>query len=1167
MSESGSAQLINEFVQALSDEIEALEKIENPYILVRFQQQIAYSDKQHWYVFKANHSVSILKDTPCQIHYQEKDYAVYVVGGEGTSIILSSYNQLPKMSGFVRLERGAIVLVKRLVQCLLENKDRPNPIGMRMFPTNGSIYSATQIADFDMSILPKSNTLRQNQAIFSSLTNDISYLWGLPGSGKTTVIGQIIQHLYQQDRSVLVVSHTNTAVDGALEKAFKHIDPDRSLTVSTCPILRIGTPAKKLPHCLLLREQAKSLNQELSTRHDTLSAKQKQLESRQKELSPYLNKYGWFSKTKLSEMKAVQASILNVVLEKEKLEKARSVLLEQLADASKQYEAMADCTSLQIALEREKRNLSAICSAKTAKQDALRKNQDQIRIARDELKKHEKYAALHAEEMKYFSKEYYQQTLKTIQTNIDALAILTQDLKRQRDNAQSTIEAYYRMNSFQKLFASKSKLEKAVKNLTEAEYMLSQKKAELSHQKQLHADTSAALHEIHHLHDKMHLVQPTKTQTIWEQILKNAQNEELTLHMQIEECNSTEIHVQSAIQIFSVKYAESGQALSHKKDCENAVAENHRKILLCEQNQAELEHQYQQLVAEERKLYCDAFNVSNDIPSEQLLGILDAQLLVVKSELDSINAENVPQEYDENCKTLANIYQQITEVELALDDTMQQIIKEAPIIGTTLTTSYINATLRGRKFDTVILDEASFASIPALWCATLLADKNVVIVGDFMQLPPIVNANSAPAKKWLGKDVFWHSRMQELAKKTSAVPPKNFIMLNDQFRMESAIAQIANLYYTEYGGIRSHDNLRENARDVFYDWFPGPKTSKSVHILDTQKYGAWTTRDLSGSSRLNRFTASINVAMAFHFIDKILRKLDKKTAIPVQEPKVLIIAQYAHHIECIKQLIELEYNNLGFTCDLNYIQAGTVHSFQGMEADIVIFDLVLDEPDQKAMLFKQETNDLEIKRMLNVAVTRARFQLFIVGNFEFCLKHAEYNAFADFLNYILRYHKEDFSNYLPNMNHSHCLELATHKVLYCNEITFADYFYAEIQQMHSEMTIYSPYITEKRLKQFLPIFREAIAKGKKIRVVTKAPSCRDAAKLDLYKNLEQQLQDIGVSVHHNGNMHEKLIFVDQGIAWSGSLNVLSYTGRTTEFMMRSVGLDFAKKQQLRTYHR
>ena len=51
--------------------------------------------------------------------------------------------------------------------------------------------------------------------------------------------------------------------------------------------------------------------------------------------------------------------------------------------------------------------------------------------------------------------------------------------------------------------------------------------------------------------------------------------------------------------------------------------------------------------------------------------------------------------------------------------------------------------------------------------------------------------------------------------------------------------------------------------------------------------------------------------------------------------------------------------------DLNYIQAGTVHSFQGMEADIVIFDLVLDKPDTNAMLFRQETNDLEIKRMLN----------------------------------------------------------------------------------------------------------------------------------------------------------------------------------------------------------
>ena len=60
VSENSSSLLIAEFIQALQDEIQALEKIDNPYTLVRFQQQIAHSDKQYWYLFEANHTVSII---------------------------------------------------------------------------------------------------------------------------------------------------------------------------------------------------------------------------------------------------------------------------------------------------------------------------------------------------------------------------------------------------------------------------------------------------------------------------------------------------------------------------------------------------------------------------------------------------------------------------------------------------------------------------------------------------------------------------------------------------------------------------------------------------------------------------------------------------------------------------------------------------------------------------------------------------------------------------------------------------------------------------------------------------------------------------------------------------------------------------------------------------
>ena len=82
------------------------------------------------------------------------------------------------------------------------------------------------------------------------------------------------------------------------------------------------------------------------------------------------------------------------------------------------------------------------------------------------------------------------------------------------------------------------------------------------------------------------------------------------------------------------------------------------------------------------------------------------------------------------------------------------VVSEAAIIATTLTRAYLRDSIQSRRFDTVILDEASMAPIPALWIAASLADVNAVLVGDFKQLPPIVQSDQELAKKWLGRDVF-----------------------------------------------------------------------------------------------------------------------------------------------------------------------------------------------------------------------------------------------------------------------------------------------------------------------------------------------------------------------------------------------------------------------------
>lgn len=443
-----------------------------------------------------------------------------------------------------------------------------------------------------------------------------------------------------------------------------------------------------------------------------------------------------------------------------------------------------------------------------------------------------------------------------------------------------------------------------------------------------------------------------------------------------------------------------------------------------------------------------------------------------------------------------------------------------------------------------------------------LAESSIVIVGDFLQLPPIVLANTPMARKWLGKDIFYHSGMQKCALNRTSCPD-NFIMLNEQFRMESDIADIANMYYGEYGGLLSNDNSekRIKEREDFYRWYSGKQTKSHIHLIDTESLHAWVTGvpQGRGHSRLNCFSAAVSVDLAFKCLENKLKDLTAETAQPVAEASVLIVAPYKPHIKRIEQLVDLEYRNRGFRENLNFIRAGTIHSLQGSEADIVIFDLVIDEPHWKANLFMtdKDIND-NLRKMFTVAVTRAKFKLYIVGNFAYCQKRARNNALSELLDKLLnkdRLGKVDAKSLFPNIVVTRQSDFTfegdlNEKHIVCREESFDDYFKADILSFKERMIIYSPFMTEARLSTLFPLFFDAVRAGKQIIVVTKELSERSRSELAQSRKCEEGLQSIGVSIIHKKGMHEKLIFVDSDAIWIGSLNALSFTGLTGEVMVR-----------------
>lgn len=346
--------MLAEFRDALEEEIDKIKKSGQSSTLLFGGRQIESHGTDCWYRFHVEYVPTLPADTPCKLVIGKDQFDVTVISFEENSIVISTKTSLPDTIGKARLENGATVLMERLIMCIEENAEEENPAGNCMLPSDGGVYPAKKIFEYSDLALNAGNTQSQNKAIVSALSNNITYIWGPPGTGKTMVIGQIIDELYKHDRSVLVVSHTNTAVDGAIEKVDKTYSESNQAHDGNYPILRIGTPARSLPDRVLLAQHIATLGKELFEQKAALERRQSELQYRINEIRPLLAKDIWLKESKLDvvgkilqsiaahekEIAEIQCRIdtINVSIEKERVahpEYANYLLLSKTLKAKK----------------------------------------------------------------------------------------------------------------------------------------------------------------------------------------------------------------------------------------------------------------------------------------------------------------------------------------------------------------------------------------------------------------------------------------------------------------------------------------------------------------------------------------------------------------------------------------------------------------------------------------------------------------------------------------------------------------------------------------------------------------------------------------------------------------------------------------------------------------
>ena len=266
----------------------------------------------------------------------------------------------------------------------------------------------------------------------------------------------------------------------------------------------------------------------------------------------------------------------------------------------------------------------------------------------------------------------------------------------------------------------------------------------------------------------------------------------------------------------------------------------------------------------------------------------------------------------------------------------EKLFEEAEVIAGTPIGLY-DADINRFSFQTLLMDEAGQCIEPLAWCIFPLAEK-IVLAGDHWQLPPTVLSNDAAR---LG---FNRSILETAIEKITTI-----FLLNTQYRMREVIAGFSSNYF--------YNNLLLTAAHL---------NNTGVHItfIDTAGSGFNEVHGPNGTSLQNEGELRI--------VQKLLE---------TESPDSLttaFISPYSGQVAAAKEILPKQ------------LRISTIDSFQGQEKETIILSLVRSNDDGDIGFLKDY-------RRMNVAITRAREQLFVIGDSATVGADAFYNVFLTYI--------------------------------------------------------------------------------------------------------------------------------------------------------------------------
>ena len=330
---------------------------------------------------------------------------------------------------------------------------------------------------------------------------------------------------------------------------------------------------------------------------------------------------------------------------------------------------------------------------------------------------------------------------------------------------------------------------------------------------------------------------------------------------------------------------------------------------------------------------------------------------------------------------LERLKSRATELEIRINS---ELLGEARVIACTLVGS-VHRLLEGMKFGTLFIDEAAQALEAACWIPMRRASR-VILAGDHCQLPPTVKSIAA-LRAGLGKTL-----MERIAENK----PEVVTLLKIQYRMNEEIMRFSSDWFY-HGEVESAPQIKY--RSILEDdspitWIDTSNEENQVTIEGDDVVSGEKRDDMNfheqfvGESfgRINKAEADLTLLTLAEYLTQVGKRRVLEESIDVG-----IISPYRAQVQYLKRLLK-KYEF--FKPYRRLISVNTVDGFQGQERDVILISLVRSNDEGQIGFLK------DLRRM-NVAMTRARMKLIILGDKSTMTKHPFYQKLWEYVEGLL----------------------------------------------------------------------------------------------------------------------------------------------------------------------